>query len=432
MELNILAALADKKRFRNLKCLVPQSMINPDTAAMLAWYEAYWGAFPEAERVDVDPFISFIKLRSKKADPDKLAITLHLAEQLRKPVPDEVIKGIVSTLHELDLSGRAGALLTQYDEGDDLELSYELLMMAVKARASITEGSKPKWESGSILDSLLGDSDEGGLQWDCFDILRDVLKGLQPGDNVGLAAPTDQGKTSLLCWLVVHFQRQAAKLAKSSQQSVASIYAGRPVLMLINEGTAARVRNRLYGTAVQQERDVLIEWARSGKLEAEFEKQMGGSDMVRCVNVHGKNMAEISRIIEEHNPHLVISDMTGRIKATSNKSGGANDIGQLEEVWDEFRQLGAIHSFAHIGTVQVSAEGFNMLYPPLSAMQNSKTGIQTTWDLGIVMGALTNPDARAYRGLSTPKNKLAKSGKQGFQQFQVWFDPGKNEWSTGG
>lgn len=431
MELNILAALADKKRFRNLKCLVPQSMINPDTAAMLAWYEAYWGAFPEAERVDVDPFISFIKLRSKKADPDKLAITLHLAEQLRKPVPDEVIKGIVSTLHELDLSGRAGALLTQYDEGDDLELSYELLMMAVKARASITEGSKPKWESGSILDSLLGDSDEGGLQWDCFDILRDVLKGLQPGDNVGLAAPTDQGKTSLLCWLVVHFQRQAAKLSKSPNTAVSSIYAGRPVLMLINEGTAARVRNRLYGTAVQQERDVLIEWARSGKLEDEFDKQMGGADMVRCVNVHGKNMAEVSRIIEEHDPHLVVSDMTGRIKATSNKSGGANDIGQLEEVWDEFRQLAAIHGFAHIGTVQVSAEGFNMLYPPISALQNSKTGIQTTWDLALIMGALTNPDARAYRGLSTPKNKLSKSGQQGFQQFQVWFDPGKNEWSTG-
>lgn len=431
MELNILAALADKKRFRNLKCLVPQSMINPDTAAMLAWYEAYWGAFPEAERVEVEPFISFIKLRSKKADPDKLAITLHLAEQLRKPVPDEVIKGIVSTLHELDLSGRAGALLTQYDEGDDLELSYELLMMATRARAAISEGSKPKWESGSILDSLMGDSDEGGLAWDCFDILRDVLKGLQPGDNVGLAAPTDQGKTSLLCWLVVHFQRQAAKLARSSNEAVASIYRGRPTLMLINEGTAARVRNRLYGTAVQQERDVLLEWARSGKLEEEFAKQMGGSDMVRCVNVHGKNMAEVYRIIEEHNPHLVVSDMTGRIKATSNKSGGANDIGQLEEVWDEFRQGAAILNYAHIGTVQVSAEGFNMLYPPISALQNSKTGIQTTWDLALIMGALTNPDARAYRGLSTPKNKLAKSGMQGFQQFQVWFDPGKNEWSTG-
>ncbi|QQO90782.1 DNA helicase [Pseudomonas phage Bertil] len=431
MELNILAALADKKRLKNLKPLVPQSMINPNTAVMLAWYDAYFGAFPEATCVEVDPFISFIKLRSKKADPDQLAITLHLAEQLRKPVAEDVIKGIVSTLHELDLSGRAGALLTQYDEGDDLELSYELLMMAMKARASITDGAKPKWESGSILDSLLGDSDEGGLQWDCFDILQSVLKGLQPGDNVGLAAPTDQGKTSLLCWLVVHFQRQAARLAHSATESVASIYRGRPVLMLINEGTAARVRNRLYGTAVQQERDVLIEWARSGKLEDEFAKQMGGADMVRCVNVHGKNMAEISRIIEEHGPHLVVSDMTGRIKATSNKSGGANDIGQLEEVWDEFRQLAAIHKFAHIGTVQVSAEGFNMLYPPISALQNSKTGIQTTWDLALIMGALTNPDARAYRGLSTPKNKLAKSGQQGFQQFQVWFDPGKNEWSTG-
>jgi hypothetical protein len=80
--------------------------------------------------------------------------------------------------------------------------------------------------------------------------------------------------------------------------------------------------------------------------------------------------------------------------------------------------------------VQVSAEGFNQLYPPVSALQNSKTGIQTTLDLILMMGALTNPDSRELRGLSTPKNKLARSGQKSLQMFQAHFDAGVNQWTT--
>jgi hypothetical protein len=84
-----------------------------------------------------------------------------------------------------------------------------------------------------------------------------------------------------------------------------------------------------------------------------------------------------------------------------------------------------------MGTVQVSAEGFNMLYPPLSALQNSKTGIQTTLDLVLMMGALTNPDAATLRGISTPKNKLGRSGKLSQNMFQSYFDAPINRWDTG-
>lgn len=98
-------------------------------------------------------------------------------------------------------------------------------------------------------------------------------------------------------------------------------------------------------------------------------------------NIHGKNVSQVEQIIEHFNPYVVVTDMTGRIRSVSNRGGGANDIQQLEEVWNGMRELAAIHDFLHMGTIQVSAEGFDQLFPALSAMQNSKTGIQTTLDL---------------------------------------------------
>ena len=147
------------------------------------------------------------------------------------------------------------------------------------------------------------------------------------------------------------------------------------------------------------------------------------------MNVHGQSIAQIARIIEAHKPYCVITDMTGRIRATGN-TAGMNDISQLEAVWNSMREMAAIYDFLHIGTVQVSAEGFDMLYPPLSAMQNSKTGIQTTLDLCIMMGALVNPTAQFLRGISTPKNKLARSGANGLVQFEAVFNPNDNTWRS--
>lgn len=417
MDLQIMAALADRRRFSNLRAMVPDDMINGETALMLQWYDAYFRTFPTAKAVNYDELETLIGLRSKKATAEQKAVTLHLVRKLRQGVPEEVVQGIVSQLHELDLSGKVGRMLVDYAEGGSVDLAYELQMLSTKVRRAMVDGGKATWADGSILDYLEMDDDEGGLQWTSFKTLAANLKGLRIGDNIAVCAPTDQGKSSLMIRLAVDFQRQA-KL----------IYPGRPTLYLVNEGTEERIKNRIYGTVAGVERDKLIQMARDGSLDKLYDEEMGGWDMIRPVNIHGKNMAQVSRIIEQHNPHLVISDMTGRIRANSNKSGGANDIQQLEEVWNDKRELAVLQEFAHIGTVQVSAEGFNQLYPPVSALQNSKTGIQTTLDLIIMMGALTNPDSRDLRGISTPKNKLARSGKKSLQMFQAQFLAGTNEW----
>lgn len=80
------------------------------------------------------------------------------------------------------------------------------------------------------------------------------------------------------------------------------------------------------------------------------------------------------------------------------------------------------HDCIGMATVQISVEGGNMLYPPYSALKDSKTGIQGATDVIIMMGSLDNPDAQTIRGLSSPKNKFAAPGKPSCFQSEVYFD----------
>lgn len=381
--------------------------------------EVYWASYPEHEDVQIDALISLVRLRSGNADANSIGLMIHLCDQLRVPIDADALKGIVGQLHELDLSGRAGNLISRYNNGEEVQLAYELQMLAAQAKRAMSDGSKPNWAYKRIHEYLLEDSDDGGLQWNMFPQLQHALKGLHLGDNVAIAAPTDKGKSSLMCKIAVGFQEQAKLL-----------YPERPLLYLVNEGTKERIQMRCYQTACALQRDEMLALT-PDELEAQYCAVVGHREAIKAIDIHGKSVAQVSNIIESLNPHTVITDMTGRIRATSNKSGGGNDINQLEEVWNDFRELAVIYNFAHVGSVQVSAEGFNMLYPPVSALQNSKTGIQATLDLLVMMGALTNPAAEGLRGISTPKNKLAKSGRPGYNQFECFFEPKVNLWQTG-
>ncbi|CAI3971366.1 DnaB-like replicative helicase [Variovorax phage VAC_51] len=415
----ILHALRDKRRFNTLRTSVPDDMLSPDSTNMLAWYSLYFQTYPEAERVEVDQLQALIKLRANpEAGPDALAVTLHLVGQLHDEPPSDAIAGVSNTLRERDLAGRAGALLARFNRGEEVDLAYELRSLSLEVKREMEAGGVGSWADGPIEQYLADDADEGGLMIDIYGDGFNTLKGLRPGDNIAVVAPTDKGKTSKLCKLAASFAKQRREEYIKDQ---------RPILYLVNEGQAERITTRMWQTVLGITREQMYEWNRTGELTLKYEDAIGGRRAIVLKNIHGKNLSQVEQIIEHFNPFVVISDMTGRIRAVSNRGGAANDINQLEEVWNGMRELAAIHKFIHIGTIQVSAEGFDMLFPPISAMQNSKTGIQTTLDLCLMIGALNNmPNVR---GISTPKNKLARAGMKSENQFQVVFDAPGNTWT---
>lgn len=414
----LLKALMRRDRFTALRSAVPDEMFDPATISLLDWYQLYFNTHTEHEVLDPDALLTLIKLRAN-LDKNGIAVMGAIVAQLKEPVAADVINSTINQLEEISFSGKAGALLAAYNNGDEIDITFELARLAQQTRHRLDISAGAKWADGDILDYLKADADEAGLQWTTFPVLNETLKGLRGGHNLAVSAPTDKGKTSLLCRLAVDFATQAKE-----------VYPDQPLLYLINEGQAEVLTPRIYQTAVKKTRADLMRMAVDGTLVPAYEDIVGRRDAIRLVNIHGMNVSQVARIIEAHKPYMVITDMTGRIRSNSN-NGGMNDVVQLEEAWNCMRELASMMNFIHLGTTQVSGEGMDNLYPPLTAMQNSKVGIQTTLDLCLMMGALNNIECADLRGISTPKNKLARSGKKSQNMFECWFSPETNEWNTG-
>ena len=412
MDSLLLHALSNKQRYNSLKHVVPQGMVAPDTLALMQWYGAYFGAFPERDAVDVDELQSLVRLRSAHAAPESVQITLHLIEQLRQKPDDTAINGILGQLYELDLSGRAAALIEKYQRGDEVDLAYELSRLsqqAVRSKASATPDDYIK----TGIDELLAEvSDDKGLKFRRIAALREHILGLQGGASIAIAARPDKGKASLIASVLTDFAPQ-----------VVQMYGGeRPILWLNNEGSGKRIIPRIYQAALGKDLNEIILMSNANQLVPAYTEAIGGiSDLIRVKDMHGASLAQIEQVIEAQRPAVVVADMLANFRLSSAVTGG-NKADAVEQIWQEWRELMVRHDCIGMATVQISVEGGNMLYPPYSALKDSKTGIQGATDVIIMMGSLDNPDAQTIRGLSSPKNKFATPGKPSCFQSEVYFD----------
>lgn len=418
LDFNILRVLSTRERFKALREVVPDEMLDGNTAALLGWFKLYFKTYEGHEAVDPPSLMTLIRLKSGNASPESLTILEQIVSRLDDHIDDETTRVTVQTLEELRMSGEVGSVLARFNNGEEVDLTFELQKLAAKTADRVGLARGADWADGDPLEYIAAQEDDSGIQFTMIEQLHRNLKGLRTGHNILVGAPTDAGKTSFLC-----------AFAKMCAMQATTLYPDRPLLYLVNEGDEKAIAARMYQTALNVPFDELYRLARDGELLPKYIEMFGRRDVIRVKNIHQKNVAQVSRIIDAHNPYCVITDMTGRIAANSNKTGGKNDIGQLEEVWNCMRELATLQDFLHIGTAQVSAEGFNTLTPPLSALQDSKVGIQTTLDLVLLIGALTDPAYEMVRGISTPKNKLSRSGvKSKHNQIQVYFDGRINTW----
>ena len=415
MDKNLLKALSQRDRFLFLSQSVPREMFDPLTGNLLDWYKVYFSRYPEHSHVNFDALETMMKLSTQET-PDQLALLTRITNALKEPVDDSVLNQVANQLEEVRFAGEAGRILSAYNNGEEVDVTFELQRLAADARHRLVSSGGNGWANADPLEYLEGQSDDAGLQFRAIAPLASTLRGLLPGDNIAIAAPTDSGKSSLLVRLAVDFAQQAKER---------NLYPERPLLYLVNESTAEALAPRAYGTALQRPRSELLTLARAGELVPLYSEIVGRWDAIGFQNIHGMNTTQVAQIIEAHNPYAVFTDMTGRIQTVRPSS---NETIQAEMVWNTMRELAAMQKFAHVGTIQVSAEGMDMLHPPITALQNSKVGVQTTLDLLLIMGKLFREDMEVLRGFSTPKNKLVREGCGKHNRLSGFFQPELNQW----
>ncbi len=421
MDSLLLHALAAKQRYRALNHVVPVGMISQDTAVVLAWFGAYWTAFPEREHVVVDELISLVRLRSGNAAPESVQATLMLCESLRRPVDEASLRGILGQLHELDLSGRAAALISRYNSGEEVNLAYELNKLSTHAVRSMAQSMPDDYIDTPIHEILSEIEDDSGIKFRRLALLRESIAGLHGGASIAIAARPDKGKTSFIASVITDFAPQLPAVFGND----------RPILWLNNEGSGKRIIPRVYQAALKSDLNEIIRLSNAGELIPRYTAAVGGTaDVIRVKDMHGASLAQVEQVVEAVRPAVVVFDMIANFRL-GGVVNGANKADAVEQMWQEVREMAVRHDFIALSTVQISQEGGNMLYPPYSALKDSKTGIQGATDIILMMGSLDNPDAQSIRGLSTPKNKFAVAGKQSYVMGEVYFDGSKCEFNDG-
>ncbi|BEQ12871.1 putative DNA helicase [Pseudomonas phage Ep4] len=409
MDINILAALRERSKFRQLRPAVPDSLLGQETVAMLAWFDAYYKAFPEKDYVELDSLRSLFTLRAgSTTSPEQLTVMRMLMTRLEEPVDPEVLKGISQQLYERDFAGRAAALLNKYEAGDEIDISYELNRMASENMRRQSSVSPSSYIDAPIEDILADFSEDRGLKLPTL-ALQTTIAGLQGGDSIAVAGRPDKGKTSFL----------AATLAGFAPQLRGLGLAGRPMLWLNNEGSGRRIIPRIYQAALGIEFQEMVQLSNEGKLKDLYLQAVDGQD-IRVKDAHGSSLGQLEQIIEDMNPCVVVFDMLGNFRAP--KSEGGNKTDGLEAMWQQAREMAVRHDFVAMPTIQISADGDNQLYPPYSALKDSKTGVQGACDVILMMGALNQVERDTVRGFSTPKNKRQMPGRPSNVQSQVFFD----------
>lgn len=415
----ILQALREKQKYRTLIGTVPTGMLGAEAQCLLGWYPIYHQAYPEHEYLDIDALDALVKLRSGYS-PEQMATVRHAMHLMRQHVDQGALKGVVNQLYERDFAGRAGALLSQYNAGGEVDLVYELSRIAQETQRTVARSTSTDWIQDSIEDILKQEEKDFGLKFP-LPILQAHIKGLLGGASVALAGRPDKGKTSLVAFILAAFASQLDRYFDPE----------RPILWLNNEGKGQRIIPRIYQAALGVDMDELVAMSNAGTLYDAYTAKVGRVDRIRVKDMHGASFAQIEQVIEAMKPCVVVWDMMANFRLGHGNAGG-NKADEVEEKWQVAREMAVRHDFVSLGTVQISNEGGNMLYPPYSALKDSKTGIQGATDLIVMMGALDAPEMASLRGISTPKNKFQMPKMPSHVQSEVFFEAAKCQFEQGG
>lgn len=401
----MLAVMADRSRYKALISAVPMDAMGTQTKWLLESYGTFFTRNPEAKAVDFEVLRTYVAM---KLEGEAAAPTLKLisAAEKAKATPQQV-DDVVKMLYEKQYSGNLARLINEYEDGKEVDLTAETYSLTMGVRKLLGSSVTNLFKEPDIHDLLKKQAADYGLKFRQVS-LQTHIKGILPPINIAFCAAVDSGKTSWLADALTFMAPQCVKM-----------FPDRPIIWLSNEGVTDEIWPRLYSAALEQNGTSMAKLTEK-ELYSKYEQAIGGNRrLIKLLDIHGWNMAQIAGLIEEMNPIIVVLDMLANVKTND----GDKKHEKMESLNQEWRELQALHNFIGIGTVQLSMEGYNMLYPPGTALKETKVGFQGALDIQIMMGKLYDQNQSQLRGFSIPKNKRKVVGRPGDCQAEVFFDP---------
>ena len=407
IDLALLRIIKYKEQFDKVHRYIPRSAIDKRTKAVTEDISKYFEANPEESVLDFPAFRSMFFTTWHKGLKDADCDYYNkLIDNMQTDVPDSVKKNIINNLLELEYATSVANVIDTYQQGEEINVVNVIDTMTSKVKDSMERFNS--FEFAGFEDSTVGESnDDEGLEWP-IDCMNDVYRRIQGGDQYIVAARPGKGKTSFLTHLNWSMCKQLPQ--------------NKVIVWFNNESRRQRIMSRQIQSALNMTNGQLAELKHNGTLKEEYIKEMGNVDRVRIYDIHGKNNVHLEEILEGigmENVGGIVIDMLDNVKFPTRPD--AREDQRLEQLYQWSRELGVNYNCPVFVTSQISNEGAGLMFPSDHMLKDSKTGKQGACDGIIMLGASDDPMLVNKRGLSMPKTKSKRAGKQDLRE-EVLFD----------
>lgn len=410
LDIPLLQAMLSRPNFELLTPYIPKGgeILSPASNDVLLWLRNFYQKNPDRQGLSVQDLSSYIKVRAANADPDRLGLTLDLVSRLSRTQNTNSFS-LLEALVERVAAGNMGAALAAYERGDEVNVIDTLEDILDKAKAALG-GIGSHFDEVDIESVLNTDSSAYSFKLRGLQLLEDHVSHVGIGDSLGFAGRPDSGKTSSL-----------ARIITKSAVGIQDLFGpDRPIAILINEGHIRNWKTRLYQAALECTLSELAAYSKSGQLNNLFQEATGVlPSYIQLKNITGWTNRDVENFTERTKAGFRVIDMLEHIEVP----GIYDKVERIAALWEWVRVANLKQDGISLSTIQISAEGANVLYPDLEVLNYSKTAVQAAVDLLIMMG---DQRGRAgmenLRGFSTPKNKRKVEGMPGYAKGQAFFD----------
>jgi replicative DNA helicase len=431
LDVTALRLLKYRERYTRLARAVPSKALQPTTASLLADIGCYFREFPEANKVEHGPFLTWYRgFRHPKMKDDEFSVYGQIITAMMTDVSDTVEAGLMERLVAADVAAKVVGLIEKWNDGAEVDLYASLRDTMERYEQDIQRKVKTPQVLDAIEDLLKAEENDEGLPWH-LRCLREHIKPLRGGDFVVVAARPDKGKTTFCAHMLTYMAPFVDQMYPDE---------GRSILWFNNEGPGKKIVMRNFQAALGATTEELVTLANT-PADPEFSKYktmvrqkyaaaLGGRPgVLRVFDIHDMWNHEVEDIMKKYKPALVLFDMVDNIKF----GGDANNNGQrtdqlLEAMYQWARLMGVKHDCAVVATSQLSAPADGEPWPTLPQLKDSQTGKQGAADLILTIGTVNDASLVNSRYIGTTKNKLVRTNKRASPMVEVQFDGGRGRY----
>lgn len=416
----LLQVLRTRDGYKRLSGSIELNLFDKEVKLVLSSILKYWDAYyTEHEVINLEILSQRFMLQNKTLTEEERNFYQDIF-LLMQDEPDAAIANeLIRQLKTMNFSKDLNDLIVSYEQGDEVDLFEESVTLFNQYESDLRRQSSCDWCKAGAQE-IIEDAQQGLILKPRLTCLQKSLPDLRTGMQMIVAARPGKGKTSF-CAEIIAGVLQQEQVQKSR----------RPILWMNNEGTALRIKSCVLRSCLRKDFSSIIKmgWDQAN---AQFEEVIGGLEMLRIYDIHGRDYRFIERLIEKDKPVLVVWDMLDNVKGFNGANGSRTDE-RLERLYQWARESAVIYDFLSVPTSQVSAEGADMQWIPESFLKDSKTGKQGACDIILTIGTSNKPGFENSRFVYLPKTK--STPVEGFPadcRTEVFFDTKTSSFYEGG